>query len=226
MKLLLPIVVITCSLLLIGCTNTEGTLAIGGKVLDEYTKEGIPKRAVIIQGLISSDSKFIPTDDIGHFYTDSSGHFTHTLKKTKNAYWYNFIFVGDSTYPYSTKMISLDELERNSKFISFYLDKLTDLTIKIERSNKSLPDDTLFISWKTNDSDGKLYPYKVINFGIAPYLEFRCIGGNVKSQIETKTFANKNTIVYMYLFRKGGVKEMSDTIYCIRDAKNYFNFKY
>lgn len=226
MKSLLFIIFVAYSLLLIGCTNTEGTLAIGGKVLDEYTKEGIPKRAVIIQGMISSDSKFIPTDDIGRFYTDSSGHFTHTFKKTKNAHWYNFIFVGDSTYPYSTKMISLDELERNSKFISFYLHKLTDLTIKIERNNKSVPCDTLFISWKTNDSDGKLYPYKVINFGIAPDLEFRWIGGNVKSQIETKTFANKNTIVNMYLFRKGGVKEMSDTIFCIRDAKNYFTFKY
>ena len=226
MKPLLFIVAIAFSLILIGCANTEGTFDIEGKVLDEYTKKAIPNRNIIIQGLLMSDSKLIPTGDISRFQTDNSGHFTYTLRKTKNAYWYSLIFVGDSTYSYSTQKISLEELTRNSKFLSFGLDKFADLTIQIERINKSAPFDTLFFSWKTNDSDGRIYPHKVINFGIAPDFEFRWIGGNVKSRIETKTFSNKNTIVHMVLYRKGRIKEMKDTIYCYRDVKNYFTFKY
>ena len=139
MKPSLFIVAVAYSFLLIGCANTEGTLDIAGKVLDEYTKEGIPKRVAIIQGLIYDDSGLIPTTDIGRFNTDSSGHFKYKLKKTKNAYWYNFAFVGDSTYSYSTQKISLAELELNSKFLSFYLDKLTDFAIKIERIDKTVP---------------------------------------------------------------------------------------
>lgn len=226
MRHLLYIVAFAWSLLLMGCTSTVGTIDIAGKVLDEYTKEGTPKRTVIIHGLKYAESGLIPTDEIGRFYTDSSGHFTYTLQKIKDVYRYNFVFVADSTYSYSTHMVSLAELELNSKFLSFYLEKFTDLTIKIERINKTVPLDTLFISWKTNDIDGRIYPHKVINYGIAHDLEFRWIGGNVKSVIETKTFANKNTVIKMFLFGKGGVKEMSDTIFCDRDMKNSFSFKY
>lgn len=226
MKPFLLIVAIAHIFLLIGCTNTGGRLDIAGKVLDEYSKEGIPKRAVILQAMIYSDSELIPTKDIGHFYTDSSGHFTYTINKIKGAYWYNFIFVGDSTYAYSTRMVSLEELNQNSKFQSFYLNKFADLTIKIERINKSEFTDTLFLSWKTNGSDGRMFPYKVINNGTTNDLEFRWIGKNIKSVIEAKTFANKNTIVNMYLFRNRGAKEMSDTIYCIRDVKNSLTIKY
>ena len=226
MRTLLYLVAVVYILLLIGCTNTEGTLDIEGFVLDEYTKEGTPNRIVIIHGLIYGDSGLIPTEDIGRFNTDSCGHFTYKLKKTKNAYWYNFVFVGDTTYSYSTQMVSLDELNRTSKYLFFNLDKFTDFVIKIERRKKTAPYDTLFISWKTNDIDGRIYPHRVINYGIAHDLEFRWIGGNIKSMIETKTFANKNTIVHMNIFSKGGVREMSDTIYCERDVKNNFNFKY
>jgi len=226
MRHLLYIVAVVCSFFLIVCTRTVGTLDIAGNVLDEYTKEGIPKRTVIIQGLKYADSGLIPTDDIGRFYTDSSGHFTYTLKKIKDVYRYNFVFVGDSTYSYSTQMVSLGELESNSKFLSFYREKFTDLTIKIERINKTVPVDTLFISWKIDDIDGRIYPHKVVNMGAVPDFEFRWIGGKVKSFIETKTFANKNTVIHMYLFRNSRAKEMSDTIYCIRDVKNSFSFKY
>src|SRR5665647_3008876 len=97
MRHFLYIVAVVCSFFLIVCTRTVGTLDIAGNVLDEYTKEGIPKRTVIIQGLKYADSGLIPTDDIGRFYTDSSGHFTYTLKKIKDVYRYNFVFVGDST---------------------------------------------------------------------------------------------------------------------------------
>jgi len=226
MKPFLLIVSIAYIFLLIGCTNTTGRLDIAGKVLDEYSKEGITNRAVILQAMLYSDSELIPTKDIGHFYTDSSGHFTYTINKIKGAYWYNFIFVGDSTYAYSTRMVSLEELNQNSKFQSFYLNKFADLTIKIERINKSEFTDTLFLSWKTNGSDGRMFPYKVINNGTAHDLEFRWIGKNIKSVIEAKTFANKNTIVNMYLFRNRGAMEMSDTIFCIRDMKNSLTFKY
>ena len=226
MRHLLYIVAVAWSLLLMGCTRTIGTLDIAGNVLDEYTKAGIPKRAVILQAMTYSDSELIPTKDIGHFYTDSSGHFRYTINKIKGAYWYNFIFVGDSTYAYSTRMVSLEELNQNSKFQSFYLNKFADLTIKIERINKSEFTDTLFLSWKTNGSDGRMFPYKVINNGTAHDLEFRWIGKNIKSVIEAKTFGNKNTIVNMYLFRNRGAMEMSDTIFCIRDVKNSLTFKY
>ena len=226
MKHLLFIVAILYSLLLIGCARTEGTIDIAGNVLDEYTKTGIPNRIVIIQGLLYSDSSFTPTVDIGRFYTDSCGSFTYSLKKTKNVYWYNFIFVADSTYTYSTQAISLAEIEGNSKSLYFSLEKFTDFTIKIERSNNTAPTDTLFISWKTDGTDGRMYPHRVINYGKAHDYEFRWTGANVKSLIETKTIANKNTIVYMYLFSKRGLQQMSDTIFCIRDVKNYFTIKY
>ncbi|NEW84475.1 MAG: hypothetical protein GZ094_19200 [Mariniphaga sp.] len=226
MRYLLYIVAVAWSLILIGCTSTVGTVDIAGKVLDEFTKEGTPKRTVIIHGLKYAESGLIPTDEIGRFYTDSSGHFTYTLKKIKDVYRYNFVFVADSTYSYSAQMVSLAELELNSKFLSFYLEKFTDLTIKIERINKTVPIDTLFISWKTDDIDGRIYPHKVVNMGAVPDFEFRWIGGKVKSFIETKTFANKNTVIHMYLFRNSRAKEMSDTIFCLRDVKNSFTFKY
>jgi len=222
----LLIVAIAYSLLLMGCTRTVGTLDLAGNVLDEYTKAGIPKRTAIIHGLISTDTEFIPTEDIGHFDTDSLGHFTFTLKEIKDVIWYNFVFAGDSDYPYSTQMVSIYELKRNAKFLTFNLEKFTDLSIKIERINKTVPCDTLFISWKTDGNDGRIYPHKVINMGAVPDFEFRWIGGKVKSIIETKTFANKNTIIHMYLFRNRKAKEMSDTIFCLRDVKNSFTFRY
>lgn len=226
MRHLLYIVTVAGSLLLMGCTRTIGTLDIAGKVSDEYTKKGIPKRTVIIHGLKSTDSTFVPTEDIGHFDTDSAGHFTFTLKEIKDVIWYNFVFAGDSDYPYSTQMVSIYELKRNAKFLTFNLEKFTDLTIKIERINKTVRCDTLFISWKTDGNDGRIYPHKVINLGAVPDFEFRWIGGKVKSFIETKTLANKNTIIHMYLFRNMKAKEMSDTIFCIRDVKNSFTFRY
>ena len=225
MRHLLYIVTVSWSLLLMGCTRTVGTVDIAGNVLDEYTKAGIPKRTAIIQGLKSTDTGLIQTEDIGHFDTDSSGHFTFTLNEIKDVIWYNFVFAGDSDYPYSTQMVSIYELRSNAKFLSFNLEKFTDLTIKIERINKTVCD-TLFISWKTDGNDGRIYPHKVINMGAVPDFEFRWIGGKVKSIIETKTFANKNTIIHMYLFRNRKAKEMSDTIFCLRDVKNSFTFRY
>ena len=222
MKLALYITTFSC-LLLIGCLQTEGTLDIRGKVLDECTKEGVPNRKVIIKGLVSNNTLI----DAGQFYTDSSGHFTYTLKKTKGAYWYHFLFVGDSAYSVSTQEKSLTELQENSKYLSFVLNKLTDLTIRIDRCSKTPLFDTLYVSWKTNGIDGRtIYPHKVTNYGIFPDIEFRWIGGNVKSVIETKALANKNTIICFELIRKGKKREILDTVLCDRDVNNTFSFKY
>ncbi len=43
-------------LLLAGCLNTEGTLEIKGKVIDEYTKKQIPGRDIIVQGIIEKNN--------------------------------------------------------------------------------------------------------------------------------------------------------------------------
>jgi hypothetical protein len=225
MKLLLIIIISSC-LFLNGCIQTEGILDIQGKVLDELTKKSIPNRKVLIQGLVYTDSKLVPTD-VGQFYTDSSGHFRYTLNKTKGAYSYNFIFVGDSAYSYSTQEMFVAEIERNSKFLSFRLSKLADFIIKIERISKSPLYDTLYVSWKTDGFDGKtLYPHKLTNFGIAPDFAFRWIGGNVKSVIETKAFANKTVVICWELFRNGRKKEVTDTVYCERDVNNSVSFRY
>jgi len=223
---ILPSIPYFAYFLLIGCVNTEGTLDIRGKVLDESTKEYIPNRKVIIKGLVYSDSKLTPTD-VGQFHTDSSGLFSYTMKKTKGAYSYHFIFTGDSAYAFSTQEIFLTDLETNSKYLSFALSKLTNFTIKIERCSKTPLFDTLYVSWKTNGLDGTtICPHKITNYGISPDIEFRWIGGNVKSVIETKTLANKKTILCWELFRNGKKKEISDTVYCERGRNNTFSFKY
>lgn len=225
MKIKFYIVLVAC-FSLFGCLQTEGTLDIQGKVLDENTKEGIPNRKVIIKGLVYIDSKPLYTE-AGQFYTDSIGHFSFTMRKTKGAYSYSFLFVGDSSYSVSTQEIFLAELTTNSKYLSFCLNKLTDFTIKIERCSKTPLYDTLFVSWKTNDLDGRtIYPHKLTNYGIAPDLEFRWIGGNVKSVIKTKALANKNTVICCELFRNGKKKEISDTVWCEKNVNNYFSFKY
>ncbi len=226
MKTLLAIAIVSYSILIAGCAYTEGTLNIEGRVVDEHTNVGIPNRVVVIQGVVSSSSSMQQNTEIGRFYTDSSGRFTYTLEKIKGVYSYRFIIVGDSTYSYTNHEIGLYELEKQSKFLRLKINKLTNLTINIERISKTVPYDTLFVSWKTDGNKGKSYPYKVINHGIAPDIEFRWVGGDVNSQIETRTLANKTTIINIDLFRKGRIKEISDTIYCDRDVDNYFTFKY
>lgn len=219
-------ILISSCLVLIGCTNTEGTLDIQGKVVDEITHECIPNRKAVIHGLVYIDSKLITTN-AGQFSTDSTGRFSCTINKTKGAYSYNFCIVGDSTYSFLTQEIFLGELERDAKYLSFNLSKLTGVKIKIERISKTSLYDTLYVSWKTNEVDGKtLHPYKIKNYGVSPDIEFRWIGGNVKSEIETKVFAGKKTVVCWELFRNGKKKEILDTIFCERNVYNSISFKY
>jgi hypothetical protein len=133
-----------------GCNvNTEGTLNIKGKVLDEITKTGIPGKEIIVQGLVDTETKSEPVE-AGQFSTDSSGSFSYSLTKLKGARTYRFCFVGDSENLYTTNDISLYNLERNAEFLYFSLKKLVDLTIRLNRTSKTPVWDTLLLSWESN----------------------------------------------------------------------------
>jgi len=225
MKLFSFIVFVTC-IPFMGCVNTEGTLDIKGKVLDENTRDLLPRRTIIVQGLVGGYNESTPVY-AGQFATDSSGYFTYTIRKVKNAYFYNFCLVCDSAYACSTIKLGLGEIERDAKFLSFTLSKLTDLTITVERKTKIPVQDTLFLTWRSNEIVGEdLYPADIENFGIPPDSRYRWIGGNVKSVIRTKAYADKNSIVCFQVFRNGKIKEITDTIFCKRGFANVFNFKY
>jgi hypothetical protein len=226
-------ITITTVVLLTECVNTEGTLEIKGKVIDDYTKTEIPWRNIIIQGLIEGNEKLIPVD-AGQFSTDSSGCFTYSLRKVKDAYYYNFCFVGDSDYVYMTRNLGLYELEENAKYLSFSLSKLVDLTIKIHRKSTNPVFDTLSLSWESNGiSCWSLHPYKISNYGktnnhlgLISGIELRWVGGRVNSTVKTRVFADKKTKIYWDLDRNGKRKEILDTITCRRDFENIVYFTY
>ena len=218
---------------LTGCVNTEGTLKIKGKVLDESTKTGIPWKNIIVQGLVNSNNKS-ETIEVGQFSTDSSGCFTYSLRKIKGAYNYNFCFIGNSEYSVTINKMTLIGLERNAKYLSFSLDHLVDLTIKINRKSKTPVCDTLRLCWESNGVyGGSLYPYKINNygrtnssFGLASDIDLLWIGGNINSTISTKVFEDKRTILSWELYRNGKRKEFEDTITCKRDFANTVYFSY
>lgn len=217
---------IVLSIFLAGCWNADRFMELRGKVLDEKTNELIPNRKILVHELKNSEDKSNPSY-IGEFTTDSLGQFTYKLKKSKVTYFYNFEVIGDSTYGISNNKLGMTELNREGKFLSFYLRKLTDLSIKIERKNQTTFQDTLFVSWLTSEIDGELlYPYRITNYGIVSTLPLRWIGGDVKSMVKTKVYADKKTIIYWKLFRKGKSKEFTDTIFCKRDLANSISFKY
>jgi len=216
-----------------GCVNTEGSLKIKGNVLDESTKTGIPGKNIIIQGLVDNNNKSEPVE-AGLFSTDSSGCFAYSLKKVKDAYYYNFCFVGDSDYVFITKSLSLMELEQNAEFLSFSLSKLVGLTIKLNRTCKTTVCDTLHLIWESNGVYGlSLYPYRIRNygrtnnsFGSTSGRDLWWTGGNVISIINTKVFADRKTELTWELFRNGKRKEFIDTITCKRDFANIVYFTY
>jgi hypothetical protein len=220
-------------ILFLGCSNTEGYLEIKGKVIDDYTKTEIPLRDIIVQGIIISDGKLIPID-AGQFSTDSSGLFSYSMRKVKDAHHYNFCLVGDSDYMSMTRNLSINQLKQNAENLSFSLNKLVDLTIKIFRESKNPPFDTLRLSWESNYvSCWSLYPYKINNyvkpnnnFGLVSDKELKWIGGNVNTTIKARVFANKKTKLYWGLDRNGKRKEIIDTITCKRDYANIVCFTY
>lgn len=206
--------------------DTEGILELKGKALDEKTHVAIPNRKIIVHALVKSDDEYIPTYS-GEFFTDSLGNFSYSLRKVKTVYLYDFGIVGDTAYAFSNVKLGLTELNRDGKFLSFNLCKLADLTIKIDRKSKTSFRDTLFISWESDGINGEiLYPYKIENYGITSDMALRLIGGDVKSVIKTKVFADRKTIVYLDLFRNGRPKEITDTIFCKRNVANILYFKY
>ena len=225
--------IFTLGILLIGCVKTEGTLKIKGKVIDEFTKVQIPCREIIIQGLLDINNKLVPID-AGHFSTDSSGSFIYSLKKIKDARYYNFCLVGDSAYAPMTNKLSLSILNENAQYLFFSLNKLVNLSINIEKTSNTPYRDTLYLSWESNEVDFRtLYPYKIDNYGIndnsirlLPGFGLRWIGGNINSTIKTKVFADKITVIHWELVRNKNVKEFTDTIKCQRDIAHIVNFKY
>ena len=105
---------------LTGCVNTEDALEIKGMVIDESTKLKIPGRELKVQGLVEINKKIVPID-VGQFSTDSSGCFTYSFMKIKDARYYNFCLVGDSDYAPITRKIGLYELEQDTKYLVFLL---------------------------------------------------------------------------------------------------------
>jgi hypothetical protein len=219
--------------ILTACTNPEGTLELKGKVVDDFTKKGIPFREVIIEGLVRIDSNVVHTL-AGQFSTDSSGNFEYILTKIKNSRYYDFSFVGDSEYVYKVRTLGINELSRNAKFLEFGLDKLVNLTIIINRKSKSPAIDTLSLLWESNGINGwKIFSYRINNYGkskksfdLAPNSGLTWIGGEVNTTINAKVFANKKTILSWDLYRYGRRKSFTDTIRCKRELSNYVYFTY
>jgi hypothetical protein len=220
-------------LLLLRCYKTEGTLKIEGKVFDEFTKVQIPCREIIIQGLLESNNELVPID-AGHFSTDSAGYFIYSLKKVKDARYYNFCIVGDSNYAAITNKISLFQLEENAKYLFFPLSKLVELTIKIQKISKTTYRDTLYLSWESNKIDFRtLCPYQIDNYGITdntfgliPSFGLRWIGGSINSTVKTRVFADKMTLIHWELVRNKKRKEITDTIICKRYLAHTIYFTY
>jgi hypothetical protein len=218
-------------ILLIGCSGNRGNYELKGKVMDEKTNIPIPNIRIIVHGLVQSE-KGLTRSYAGEFCADSSGFFAYSLGKRRNIYLYEFCIVGDSSYAFLNKTLGMTELNRNGKFLSFYLSKLTDFTIAIERKNKTPDDETLYVKWSSNGIDGKkLYPYTIKNYGIMDYgnssiRQLKWTGGDIKSAIKTKVFADKETIVILELYKNLKVKEFRDTIFCKRDVFNYVYFNY
>ena len=213
--------------------NTEGNLELEGEVIDAYTQEKIAGRNIIIQGLVMVNKKLVPIE-AGHLLTDSSGRFSFSLNKVKNAYHYNFCLVGDSDYTSANNKISLYNLKRDSKFLSFSLDKMVDLSLRIERKSNNRDYDTLRLDWKSNEVPyWELYPYTVYNSGNTNYngsfattRNLKWIGGNINATVKTRVFADKITTLHWQLKRKGKIQEITDTIICRRDFMNVVYFTY
>lgn len=222
----LPVWVFVFELLLCSCNNTVGNVEIKGKVVDDSTRVPIPGISITIQGLDQSNAI---TQDVFacQLFTDSAGCFAHTLKKVKNASLYTFTIDGNPDYKPTVKYLGLSDLHSYGKFLTLEVTRLADLSIKINRVPKSALRDTLIVRWETNGWDGPdFYPYKMVNYLINSQSGLMWIGGTVKSEIRTKVFADKKTIVHWELFRQGVHKDIIDTIFCRRNAANSIRLVY
>lgn len=218
--------VLVFSLLLSACTNTVGTIELKGKVVDGGTKKPIPNMFVVVEALPRSDDETTPVY-AGDFTTDSSGCFAYTLKKVKNISFYNFYIKGNPAYDPSDQVLGLTDLNKFGKFLTFEVQRIVDFTMYINRESATTFRDTLMVSWETNKVDGKtMYPFRIENYHINAQNSLIWIGGDVKSKIITKVYADKYTIVHWELFRKGRHTDIFDTIFCKRNTANNMTLKY
>jgi hypothetical protein len=205
-----------------GCLDPEGEIELKGKVLDDYTKVSIPNRKILVHALVYNDNSFT-YNYAGEFCTDSSGQFRYKMKKVKYINTYDFNVVGDSVYAHTDQKLSLMDLKRERKNMTFFASKLIDFTIKINRNSKTPVPDTLYVSWKSNDIP---YPFETENRTRMSQKWIQCKGNDVKSTIKTKVFADKKTIVFWKLYSNGKLREMTDTIFCKRDVVYSACFNY
>ena len=216
-----------------GCLRTEGRIKLKGQIIDESTKAGIPWKSVIILSLENLSDTTKPIE-AGQFVTDSTGSFSHTLRKIKDARYYKFCMAGDKDYLYTKRTLSLFELKDNAEFLSFSLTKLTDLTIKLYRKSRKPAVDTIRLIWESDGIyGGSLYPFKRYNFGKEDNsfaqdksYELIFIGGSINSTITTKVFAGKKTKLTWELYRYGRRTIFVDTLTCKRDFENISYFSY
>jgi len=214
------------SLLLSGCTNTVGIIELKGKIVDEGTKTAIPNQSVVIEALLRCEDETTPVY-VGEFTTDSSGCFVYILKKVKNASLYNFCIKGNPAYDLSNQVMGLTDFKRHGKFLTFEIHPIVDFTMYINRESGTTFRDTLLVSWETNEVDGKtLFPFRIENYHINAQEGLVWIGGDVKSKIITKVYADKNTIVHWELFRNGRHTDIIDTIFCMRNTANNVSLNY
>jgi len=193
----------------------------------------IPGRNIFVQGLVERNNKIVPTD-AGQFSSDSSGSFSYSLRKIKDARYYKFSLAGDSDYAFQASTLGLMELKLNADFLVFPLRKLVDLTIIINRKSKTPVSDTLSLYWESDGVHGwVIYPYRLNNYGktnkssvLASDIELRWIGGDVNSTINAKVFEGKRTKLLWDLDRNGKRKEFVDTITCKRNLTNNIYFTY
>lgn len=210
-----------------GCN--ERVFKLRGKVLDEKTLNAVPLCKILVQELVQADKETIPVKS-HEIFTDSAGEFSYDLRTDKSIYLFNFYVVGNAEYSYSGKPMNLVDLRKYGEIMTFYVRRLADFTIAIEKKTKASLKDTLYVRWKSDGVDGRLlYPYKINNYGHygnSSDMEFRWIGGNIKSVIKTKVFADKETIISWELYRNGENRKFTDTITCMRDVNNYSLIKY
>lgn len=200
---------------------SDKTYELRGQVQDDLTHASIPGRRILVQALTAEENGLIPVY-IDEFSTDEEGNFSYQLKRDKRYYLYNLSFVGDSDYAYKNVQLGLTELTRYGKFLTFELRRLTDLTIRLESRRQIDMEESVYVSWFTDGTEGRyLYPYTVSNHGSAPATQqLKWTGGNVRSEIHTKVFAGKPTVIHWEIFRYGKYRKISDTIMCGRDAEN------
>lgn len=208
------------------CQNAAEYKDLKGKIVDVQTNQPVANRKVIVHDLLRiGDTE--KEQYQGEFYTNETGNFTYKLRKSKITYFYAFNVVGDSVYAFSNNLLGLTDLNRDGKFLEFKVRKLAQLDIKIERKSLTTYRDTLFVSWKSDNMDGEvLYPYKIENYGIVSDMPLRWIGGDVKSTILTRVYADKKTVVRWVLFRNGRRSEIYDTVFCKRTEPNNLYFRY